>query len=141
MQGKKGNKAEIRLPSGNEAVRIRAMNKLLIRSCLLAGLACAASCASNKETASQEPAPAPAVQPEPAPAPAVQPEPTPAAERPAPWAPAPVKSAILPEEDGEESAPGPAVLPGDFRPGLRTPQLPDTLLYDLDGKLNTPTAP
>ncbi|WP_354834107.1 hypothetical protein ABGM91_04775 [Akkermansia muciniphila] len=107
------------------------MNKLLIRSCLLAGLACAASCASNKETASQEPAPAPAVQPEPAPA----------AERPAPWAPAPVKSAILPEEDGEESAPGPAVLPGDFRPGLRTPQLPDTLLYDLDGKLNTPTAP
>ncbi len=131
MQGKKGNKAEIRLPSGNEAVRIRAMNKLLIRSCLLAGLACAASCASNKETASQEPAPAPAVQPEPAPA----------AERPAPWAPAPVKSAILPEEDGEESAPGPAVLPGDFRPGLRTPQLPDTLLYDLDGKLNTPTAP
>lgn len=131
MQGKKGNKAEIRLPSGNEAVRIRAMNKLLIRSCLLAGLACAASCTSNKETASQEPAPAPAVQPEPAPA----------AERPAPWAPAPVKSAILPEEDGEESAPGPAVLPGDFRPGLRTPQLPDTLLYDLDGKLNTPTAP
>lgn len=131
MQGKKGNKAEIRLPSGNEAVRIRAMNKLLIRSCLLAGLACAASCASNKETASQEPAPAPAVQPERAPA----------AERPAPWAPAPVKSAILPEEDGEESAPGPAVLPGDFRPGLRTPQLPDTLLYDLDGKLNTPTAP
>lgn len=107
------------------------MNKLLIRSCLLAGLACAASCASNKETASQEPAPAPAVQPEPAPA----------AERPAPWAPAPVKSAILPEEDGEESAPGPAVLPGDFRPGLRTPQLPDTLLYDLDGKLNTSTAP
>lgn len=107
------------------------MNKLLIRSCLLAGLACAASCASNKETVPQEPAPAPAVQPEPAPA----------AERPAPWAPAPVKSAILPEEDGEESAPGPAVLPGDFRPGLRTPQLPDTLLYDLDGKLNTPTAP
>lgn len=131
MHGKKGNKAEIRLPSGNEAVRIRAMNKLLIRSCLLAGLACAASCASNKETAPQEPAPAPAVQPEPAAA----------AERPAPWAPAPVKSAVLPEEDGEESAPGPAVLPGDFRPGLRTPQLPDTLLYDLDGKLNTPTAP
>lgn len=119
------------MPSGNEAVRIRAMNKLLIRSCLLAGLACAASCASNKETAPQEPAPAPAVQPEPAAA----------AERPAPWAPAPVKSAILPEEDGEESAPGPAVLPGDFRPGLRAPQLPDTLLYDLDGKLNTPTAP
>lgn len=107
------------------------MNKLLIRSCLLAGLACAASCASNKETASQEPAPAPAVQPEPAPA----------AERPASWAPAPVKSDILPEEDGEEFAPGPVVLPGDFRPGLRTPQLPDTLLYDLDGKLNTPTAP
>lgn len=131
MYGKKGNKAEIRLPSGNEAVRIRAMNKLLIRSCLLAGLACAASCASNKETAPQEPAPAPAVQPEPAAA----------AERPAPWAPTPVKSAILPEEDGEESAPGPAVLPGDFRPGLRAPQLPDTLLYDLDGKLNTPTAP
>lgn len=131
MYGKKGNKAEIRLPSGNEAVRIRAMNKLLIRSCLLAGLACAASCASNKETAPQEPAPAPAVQPEPAAA----------AERPAPWAPAPLKSAILPEEDGEESAPGPAVLPGDFRPGLRAPQLPDTLLYDLDGKLNTPTAP
>lgn len=102
------------------------MNKLLIRSCLLAGLACAASCSSNKETAPQEPAPAPAVQPEPA------------ADRPAPWAPAPVKSAILPEE---ESAPGPAVLPGDFRPGLRTPRLPDTLLYDLDGKLNTPTAP
>lgn len=107
------------------------MNKLLIRSCLLAGLACAASCASNKETVPQEPAPAPAVQPEPAAA----------ADRPAPWAPAPVKSAILPEEEEEESAPGPAVLPGDFRPGLRTPRLPDTLLYDLDGKLNTPTAP
>lgn len=36
---------------------------------------------------------------------------------------------------------GPAVLPGDFRPGLRTPKLPDTLLYDLDGKLITPATP
>lgn len=107
------------------------MNKLLIRSCLLAGLACAASCTSNKETAPQEPAPAPAVQPEPAAA----------AEHPAPWAAAPVPATFLPEEGREESAPGPAVLPGDFRPGLRTPQLPETLLYDLDGKLITPTAP
>ena len=107
------------------------MRKLLIRSCLLAGLACAASCASNKETAPQELAPAPAVQP----------EQTAAAAPPASLAPAPVKQDILPEEEGEESAPGPAVLPGDFRPGLRTPQLPDTLLYDLDGKLNTSTAP
>ena len=41
----------------------------------------------------------------------------------------------------KESAPGPAVLPGDFRPGLRTPRLPETLLYDLDGKLITPSAP
>ncbi len=131
MHGKKGNKAEIRLPSADEAVRIRAMKKLLIRSCLIAGLACAASCASNKETAPQEPAPAPAVQP----------EQTAAADRPAPWAPAPEKTAILPEDEQEESAPGPAVLPGDFRPGLRTPQLPQTLLYDLDGKLITPTAP
>lgn len=40
-----------------------------------------------------------------------------------------------------ESVPGPAVLPGDFRPGLRTPRLPETLLYDLDGKLITPSAP
>lgn len=131
MHGKKGNKAEIRLPSADEAVRIRAMKKLLIRSCLIAGLACAASCASNKETASQEPAPAPAVQP----------EQTAAADRPAPWAPAPEKAAILPEDEQEDSAPGPAVLPGDFRPGLRTPQLPQTLLYDLDGKLITPPAP
>ncbi|MCC8147487.1 hypothetical protein [Akkermansia sp.] len=105
------------------------MKKLLIRSCLIAGLACAASCASNKETAPQEPAPA------------VQPEQTAAADRPAPWAPAPEKPAILSEDEQEESAPGPAVLPGDFRPGLRTPQLPQTLLYDLDGKLITPTAP
>ena len=43
--------------------------------------------------------------------------------------------------ENEESAPGPAVLPGDFRPGLRTPRLPETLLYDLDGKLITPSAP
>ena len=65
----------------------------------------------------------------------------PAADRPAPWAPAPVKPAILPEDENEESVPGPAVLPGDFRPGLRTPRLPETLLYDLDGKLITPSAP
>lgn len=107
------------------------MNTLLIRSCLLAGLAWTASCASNKETALQEPVPGPAVQPE---QPAV-------ADRPAPWATAPVKPAILPEDENEESAPGPAVLPGDFRPGLRTPRLPETLLYDLDGKLITPSAP
>lgn len=107
------------------------MKKLLIRSCLLAGLACAASCASNKETAPQEPVPVPTAQPEPAAA----------ADRPAPWAPAPVKSVILPEDKDEESAPGPAVLPGDLRPGLRTPRLPETLLYDLDGKLITPAAP
>ena len=43
--------------------------------------------------------------------------------------------------ENEESAPGPAVLPGDFRPGLRNPRLPETLLYDLDGKLITPSAP
>lgn len=129
--GKKEDKAEIRLPSADEAVRIRAMNKLLIRSCLIAGLACAASCTSNKETAPQEPAPVPAVQPEQS---AVE-------DRPAPWAPAPVKPVLLPEDGNEESAPGPAVLPGDFRPGLRTPRLPETLLYDLDGKLITPTAP
>lgn len=107
------------------------MNKLLIRSCLMAGLACAASCTTSKETAPQDPVPVPAVQP----------EQTAAADRPAPWAPAPVKSSILPEEENEESAPGPAVLPGDFRPGLRTPRLPETLLYDLDGKLITPAAP
>lgn len=104
------------------------MNKLLMRFCLIAGLAWTASCASNKETAPQEPAPAPAVQP----------EQTAAADRPAP---APVKPAILPENENEESAPGPAALPGDFRPGLRAPRLPETLLYDLDGKLITPSAP
>ena len=107
------------------------MKKLLIRSCLIAGLAWTASCSSNKETAPQEPAPAPAVQP----------EQTTAADRPAPWAPAPVKPAILPQEENAESVPGPAVLPGDFRPGLRTPRLPETLLYDLDGKLISPSAP
>ena len=96
------------------------MKKLLIRSCLIAGLAWTASCSSNKETAPQEPAPAPAVQP----------EQTTAADRPAPWAPAPVKPAILPEDENEESVPGP-----------RTPRLPETLLYDLDGKLITPSAP
>jgi hypothetical protein len=52
-----------------------------------------------------------------------------------------VKPAIFPEEENAESVPGPAVLPGDFRPGLRTPRLPETLLYDLDGKLITPSAP
>ena len=97
------------------------MKKLLIRSCLIAGLAWTASCSSNKETAPQEQ--------------------TAAADRPAPWAPAPVKPAIFPEEENAESVPGPAVLPGDFRPGLRTPRLPETLLYDLDGKLITPSAP
>ena len=40
------------------------MRKLLIRSCLIAGLAWTSSCASNKETAPQDPAPVPAVQPE-----------------------------------------------------------------------------
>ena len=35
------------------------MKKLLIRSCLIAGLAWTASCSSNKETAPQEPAPQP----------------------------------------------------------------------------------
>lgn len=47
----------IHLPSPNEAVRIRAMRKLLIRSCLIAGLTWTYSCASNKETAPQAPAP------------------------------------------------------------------------------------
>lgn len=119
----------IRLPSGNEAVRIRAMRRLLIRSCLIAGLACAASCSFFQETAPQEPA-----------VPKVQPEQTAAAERPAPRTPAPARTSILPEEENGDSVPGPAVLPGDFRPGLRTPKLPDTLLYDLDGKLISPTA-
>ena len=96
------------------------MRKLLIRSCLIAGLAWTSSCASNKETAPQDPAPVPAVQPEQT---------------------APAQQEILPEDENEESAPGPAVLPGDFRPGLRTPRLPETLLYDLDGKLITPAAP
>lgn len=107
------------------------MRKLLIRSCLIAGLAWTASCASNKETAPQEPAPPPAVQP----------EQTAAADRPAPRTPDPVKPAILPEDENEESAPGPTALPGDFRPGLRTPRLPETLLYDLNGRLITPSAP
>jgi hypothetical protein len=128
---KKGNETEIRLPSGNEAVRIRAMKRLLIRSCLIAGLVCAASCASNKETAVQEPAAAPVMQP----------EQTAAAARPAPPPPVPVTTSLLPEEGDEGDISGPAVLPGDFRPGLRTPKLPDTLLYDLDGKLITPATP
>ena len=119
------------MPSPDEAVRIRAMRKLLIRSCLIAGLAWTSSCASNKETAPQDPAPVPAVQP----------EQTASANQPAPWAPAPAQQTLLPEDENEESAPGPAVLPGDFRPGLRTPRLPETLLYDLDGKLITPSAP
>ena len=107
------------------------MRKLLIRSCLIAGLAWTSSCASNKETAPQDPAPVPAVQP----------EQTASANQPAPWAPAPAQQETLPEDENEESAPGPAVLPGDFRAGLRTPRLPETLLYDLDGKLITPSAP
>ena len=101
------------------------MRKLLIRSCLIAGLTWTSSCASNKETAPQAPAPVPAVQPD----------------HPAPWAPVPAQQEILPEDENEESAPGPVVLPGDFRPGLRTPRLPETLLYDLDGKLITTSAP
>ena len=91
------------------------MKRLLIRSCLIAGLVCAASCASNKETA--------------------------AASRPAPLPPVPVTTSLLPEERNESDISGPDVLPGDFRPGLRTPKLPDTLLYDLDGKLITPATP
>ena len=105
------------------------MKRLLIRSCLIAGLVCAASCASNKETAVQEPAAAPVMQP----------EQTAAAARPAP--PSPVPLSLLPEKEDESDISGPAVLPGDFRPGLRTPKLPDTLLYDLDGKLITPATP
>ena len=107
------------------------MKRLLIRSCLIAGLVCAASCASNKETAAQEPAATPAMragtngrcQP------------------PGAAAPVPVTTSLLPEERNESDISGPDVLPGDFRPGLRTPKLPDTLLYDLDGKLITPATP
>lgn len=106
------------------------MKRLLTRSCLIAGLACAASCATTKEPAPQETASVPAPQP----------EQTVVAERPAPWAPAP-PSKVLPEEEDGEISSAPAVLPGDFRPGLRTPSLPDNLLYDLSGKLTTPTAP
>lgn len=120
------------MPSPNEAVRIRAMRKLLIRSCLIAGLTWTYSCASNKETAPQAPAPGSSRSAGNKP---------PRRTIPAPWAPAPAQQEILPEDENEESAPGPAVLPGDFRPGLRTPRLPETLLYDLDGKLITPSAP
>lgn len=130
MCRKKRIKAEIRLPSGGEAVRIRPMKRLLIRSCLIAGLASAVSCASNKETATQEPAPAAVPRPEQT-----------VAARPAPWTPAPSALKALPEEEDGEASSAPAVLPGDFRPGLRTPSLPDNLLYDLNGKLTTPTAP
>ena len=115
------------------------MKRLLIRSCLIAGLVCAASCASNKETAVQEPAAAPVMQP----------EQTAAAARPAPPSPVPLTTSLLPEKEDESDISGPGVrralrdaqLPGDFRPGLRTPKLPDTLLYDLDGKLITPATP
>ncbi len=39
----------------------------------------------------------------------------------------------IPEEDEQN-----VLLPGDNRAGLRTPDLPSTLLYDVDGKLTTP---
>ena len=96
------------------------MKRLLIRSCLIAGLVCAASCASNKETAAQEPAATPTMQL----------EQTAAASRPAPLPPVPVTTSLLPEERNESDI-----------SGLRTPKLPDTLLYDLDGKLITPATP
>lgn len=102
------------------------MKTILIRSCLLAGLACAMSCSFMKETAPQEPAATPSNQAEQAPL-----GPVPLPVRPVATAPSPV-------EDTEDSAAPPSVLPGDLRPGLRTPQLPDTLLYDLDGKLISP---
>lgn len=107
------------------------MKKLLIRSCLIAGLAWTASCSSNKETAP------PGTRSRPSRSTGTNRRGGP----PRPLAPAPVKPAIFPEEENAESVPGPAVLPGDFRPGLRTPRLPETLLYDLDGKLITPSAP
>ena len=81
------------------------MRKLLIRSCLIAGLTWTYSCASNKETAPQAPAPIPAVQP----------EQTAPADHPAPWAPAPAQQEILPEDENEESAPDCAP------PGCRKP--------------------
>lgn len=108
------------------------MRKLLIRSCLIAGLTWTYSCASNKETAPQAPAP---VQPF-----SLEPN-RPGGPIRHPGLPLRRQQEILPEDENEESAPGPAVLPGDFRPGLRTPRLPETLLYDLDGKLITPSAP
>ena len=107
------------------------MKRLLIRSCLIAGLVCAASCASNKETAVQEPAAAPVMQP----------EQTAAAARPAPPSPVALTPSLLTEKEDESDICGPALLPGDLRPGLRPPKLPDTLLYDLDGKLITPATP
>lgn len=114
----------------HEAVKIRAMKENLIRFCLIAGLTWCVSCTITKEgTGPQELAPEPTIQP-------TSPPPTSTIDIRLPD----TTQESLPQEENTESAPGPTVLPGDFRPGLRTPRLPDTLLYDPDGKLITPEA-
>lgn len=92
------------------------MKRLLIRSCLIAGLVCAASCASNKETAVQEPAAAPVMQP----------EQTAAAARPAPPSPVPLTTSLLPEKRMKAISPdrpcSPAISARDCaRPNCRIP--------------------
>ncbi len=48
-----------------------------------------------------------------------------------------LRDPFLPTMEKKQDAP--SVLPGDNRPGLRAPKLPNTLLYDMDGKLIKPT--
>lgn len=107
------------------------MKTLLIRSCLLAGVACAVSCSSliGQKTPQENPEqrPAPASTP-------IQPEPV----VPPASSPLPVRPDLPQQQTGGPSAP--AMLPGDVRPGLRTPSLPDTLLFDPSGKLTVPSA-
>jgi hypothetical protein len=49
----------------------------------------------------------------------------------------PIRDEATPVIDDEDSPVSTEPLPGDFRGGLRTPSLPDTLPMTLDGKVNS----
>ncbi len=114
-----------------EAVRIRLMKKLLIRSCLMTVMASMFSCSFTQREEPRDDEPVMSAD-------SVK-EVTPMTEKKDYLPPLPAHLRDPFQNATEKTQDAPIVLPGDNRPGLRAPKLPNTLLYDMDGKLIKPT--
>ncbi len=111
------------------------MKRFLIRICLIAGVTGLASCSYFQQGQDEETPQDPATTKN-----ATAPQKTEATPALPGYPPPPtLRLNPLPNVVQEESD-RPLYMPGDDRPGLRAPKLPNILPYNMDGKLTTPAA-